>query len=246
MTKSNTPKETRHTATNERALGKGRFTLRLLCLLVACIAGEAAAARIACVGESVTWGWGLTNRAQQSYPVLLQGMLGVQHTVRNFGTSGCTVLKKGDKPYWKDANFKASTEFKPDVVVLMFGSNDAKPQNWRYTADFSADCAELISHYRALGARVYLVTPPPIYGTGKFGITPGVVNASVVPLVRETAAGSKVPLIDMFTALSGKPECFLDTVHPNAEGAKVIAQTVAAALSRGGLNSVEARGQAPK
>jgi acyl-CoA thioesterase I len=225
-----------------RVIGSG-FCRALLLLLLTCVGGRVMAANIACVGDSVTWGWDLTltNRAQQCYPTQLQGLLGPRHTVRNFGTSGCTVVNKGNKPYSKDTNFVASTGSRPDIVVIMLGSNDAKSQNWRYTADFSTDYASLIAHYRALGARVYLATPPPVYNNGRYGITPAVVNDRVVPLVREVAVSAKAPLIDIFTALSGKPELFPDNVHPNGEGCKLIAQTVAAALSRGGLSDAKAR-----
>src|SRR5512138_1808239 len=99
-------------------------------LLVAILswAPPALAAKIACVGDSITAGYGLSNAAQQSYPAVLQSLLGSKHTVQNFGTSGCTLLKKGDQPYWNDGNFGASDTFKPDVVIIMLGTNDAKPQ----------------------------------------------------------------------------------------------------------------------
>jgi acyl-CoA thioesterase I len=76
---------------------------------------------------------------------VIQTLLGSKHTVKNFGTSGCTLLKKGDKPYWNDANLGASDAFKPDVVVVMLGTNDAKPQNWSRKADFASDYASLMS-----------------------------------------------------------------------------------------------------
>ena len=110
-----------------------------LVLLIIGWGSPALAAKIACVGDSITYGYGLSNPSQQSYPAVLQSLLGSQHTVGNFGTSGCTLLKAGDKPYWNDANFSASDAFKPDVVVIMLGTNDAKPQNWSHKADFSAD-----------------------------------------------------------------------------------------------------------
>jgi acyl-CoA thioesterase I len=227
---------TRHPGAPGRAAGKGGW-LAIALVLLTWSAGSAMAARIACVGDSITWGWALTNRAQQSYPAILQGLVGPQHIVKNFGTNGCTVLKEGDKPYWKAADFTASTEFKPDLVVIMLGSNDARPKTWRHVSDFLTNYVSLVEHYRALGARVYVATPPPVYAKGRYGIPPAVVNGEVVPLVREVAVTANAPLIDIYTALSGKPECFPDNVHPNLEGVKLIAQTVAAALTKGGLVS---------
>jgi acyl-CoA thioesterase-1 len=211
-------------------------TCRAAALAIALLwAGPAVAAKIACVGDSITYGYGLSNPGQQSYPAVLQGLVGAQHTVQNFGSSGCTMLKKGDKPYWNDPAYNASDAFKPDVVVIMLGTNDAKPQNWTYQADFSGDYAAMISHYRAAGATVYVAAPPPVYATGAYSIDPSVLNTQVVPLVRQIATTAGAPLIDVYQALSGKASDFPDNVHPNTDGAQLIAQTVAAALQAGGF-----------
>jgi acyl-CoA thioesterase I len=147
----------------------------------------AEAAKIACVGDSTTYGYGLTNRASESYPAVLEGLLGATHTVQNFGVSGCTLLKNGDKPYWKEGTFSSSDNFDPDVVIVMLGTNDAKPQNWSHKAEFSSDYLALIDHYRALGALVYVAAPPPVYDPGAFDIAPTVVASEVVPLLRQIA-----------------------------------------------------------
>src|SRR5512140_1562421 len=187
-------------------------TRALLCLAVLTVAafhgGPAVAAKIACVGDSITYGYGLSNPSQQSYPAVLQTLLGSAHTVRNFGTSGCTMLKKGDQSYWNDANFAASDTFKPDVVVIMLGTNDAKPQNWTYKADFPVDYASMIDHYRTRGALVYVAAPPPVYPPGGYSIPPTVVSGEVVPAVRQVATTANAPLIDVFTALSNKASDF--------------------------------------
>jgi lysophospholipase L1-like esterase len=39
-----------------------------------------------------------------------------------------------------------------------------------------------------------------------------------------------LPVIDLYAALSGKPEMFPDKIHPNAAGAKVMAEAVEAAI----------------
>jgi acyl-CoA thioesterase I len=234
-------------AMSRMAIGHAR-RLAVFALITAW-SGTAVAARIACVGDSITFGWELSDRDHQSYPAVLQTLLGTQHSVKNFGTSGRTVLRKTNLPYWKDGNFRASGEFEPDVVVVMLGSNDAKPSYWpAHKAEFTADYTAMIEHYRALGALVYVATPPPVFRGGRFGITTAVVNGEIVPLVRQVAASAKAPLIDVFAALSGKDGCFPDTVHPNADGAKLIAQTVAAALQQGGFGGARgptATGGAP-
>ena len=46
----------------------------------------------------------------------------------------------------------------------------------------------------------------------------------------EIAKEEKIPVIKLHDALSNHADLFPDTIHPNAEGAKLIAQTVANAL----------------
>ncbi|MBR7042997.1 MAG: sialate O-acetylesterase, partial [Prevotella sp.] len=57
--------------------------------------------RVACVGNSVTYGMGVENREQNAYPVVLQSLLGDQYDVQNFGHSGSTLLNRGHRPYTK-------------------------------------------------------------------------------------------------------------------------------------------------
>jgi acyl-CoA thioesterase I len=204
----------------------------------------AAASKIACVGDSITYGYNLSNPSTESYPAVLQTLLGSAHTVKNFGSSGCTLLKKGDKPYWNDAQYSASDAFKPDVVVVMLGTNDAKPQNWSYQADFTGDYDSLIDHYWGLGALVYVAVPPPVVSPGSYQIDPNVLNTQIVPLIRQIATAANAPTIDVYQAFNGKPNLLPDTVHPNAEGAKLIAQTVQAALQQGGFGGYAGTGGA--
>ena len=57
--------------------------------------------KVACIGNSVTYGYGLKNPITESYPVQLQKMLGEKYEVKNFGHSGATLLRKGHNPYYK-------------------------------------------------------------------------------------------------------------------------------------------------
>lgn len=192
---------------------------------------DAFAAKIACVGDSITYGYNLSNPTTESYPARLQALLGREHTVQNFGVSGTTVLKQSDHPYWGESAYTASGTFGPDIVIVMLGTNDTKPQNWTRQANFVTDYQDLVDHYRMLGAVVYVATPPPVYGSGAFDIQPDVLANQVVPRVRQLATDMNAPLVDVFTALSGKPQNFPDNVHPNAAGAQLIAETVRAALN---------------
>lgn len=185
--------------------------------------------KVACIGDSITEGAGLSNPSTESYPARLQRLLGTnEFTVRNFGVSGRTLLKKGDFPYWKEAAFKQSQDWGPDVVIIKLGTNDSKPQNWRHSTNFVADYEEMIGIYRALPSNPHLVlcTPAPVYNNGAFDIKPGIVATNIAPATRDLASRLGLGLIDFHTRLSGHAAWFPDTVHPNTRGAAVMAAIV--------------------
>jgi uncharacterized protein (TIGR03382 family) len=200
-------------------------------------AGAAHAERIACVGDSITFGYGLSDPASQSYPAVLAQELGSEHTVENFGVSGATLQKNGDRPYWDEARFVQSGDFQPDVVVIMLGTNDAKPVNWGDPDGFAGDYEQLVEHYRGLGAFVYVATPPAVVQPGAFDISPSVVSEDVAPLVREIADSVGAPLIDVFEETVDHGDLFFDNVHPDAEGSRLIATVVGDALIATGFGT---------
>lgn len=61
-----------------------------LCLFVCCALSAQQRMKVACVGNSITYGSGLSDRATQSYPVQLQRLLGEHYEVENFGKPGAT------------------------------------------------------------------------------------------------------------------------------------------------------------
>jgi|GEM_PF-479414 len=194
------------------------------------------AVRVACVGDSITWGAGTTDAGKYSYPVVLRGWLGPAYDTSNFGCSGATMLKRGDFSYWNQKEFKAAQEDKADVVVIALGTNDSKhptpamtnaPDNWRYKADYVHDYEDMIAIFREINpaVKVYVCTPPPAY-PGNWGINDTTIREDIAPMVRQVAKDTGATVIDLYTALSGKSQLFPDTVHPNNEGAALIAATV--------------------
>jgi acyl-CoA thioesterase I len=188
--------------------------------------------RVACVGDSITFGSGVKDREVNNYPTQLGRMLGDKWEVRNFGVSGATMLKKGDKPYDKQKAFTEALAWKPDVVVIKLGTNDSKPQNWKHKQDFAADARAMALAFREVNpsARVFLCLPVPAY-PGNFGIRDEVIKGEQLPVLRNVAKETNATLVDLYAALSDKKEMFPDKVHPNAEGATVIARTVCTALT---------------
>jgi len=188
--------------------------------------------RVACVGDSITYGAGIENREQDHYPAQLGRMLGPQWECRNFGVSGATLLRRGDKPYWDEAAFAEALVYDPHVVIIKLGTNDSKPQNWEYADEFDRDYKDLIRRFAALPSRprIYICLPVPVY-EDRWGIREAVVRDEVLPRVRQVAVDMGVGLIDLYTALSGKPEMFPDGVHPDAAGAGVMARAIYQAMT---------------
>ena len=190
--------------------------------------------KIACVGDSITFGAGVENREVNAYPQVLGRLLGERASVANFGRSGATLLKEGDFPYWEREQFKEATEFQPGIVIIKLGTNDSKPQNWKFSTQFPADLEAMIAHFRALKSTpiVYLCKPVPVPKTA-YGISEAIVGGEVIPYVEAVARKTKCRLIDLYTPLSKMPENIPDGVHPNAAGARVMAETVYEAITRG-------------
>jgi acyl-CoA thioesterase I len=202
----------------------------LLVLLLA-TASAAEKIRIACVGDSITAGAGIQDPAHNAYPIVLGNILGENYDSRNFGNSGSTLLKNGDKPYWKQKEFTGATEFQPNIVVIKLGTNDSKPQNWKHKDEFEGDLIALVDHFAALPSKpkIFLCLPVPVY-EARWGINEPVVKGEVIPIIEKVAKEKNLPTIDLYTALSGKPELFPDKIHPNAAGAKLMAEAVAKAV----------------
>jgi lysophospholipase L1-like esterase len=188
--------------------------------------------KVACVGDSITAGYALTNPWADSYPSQLATILGSGYNVGNFGLSGATVQKRSDYTYWNTSQYRNSLRFKPNVVVIMLGTNDSKPWNWN-SAKFNADYKALIAQYQGLQTRptVYICLIPPVYTPNPFGTAfdPVFVQNVVVPAIRTVATEAGVTLIDNNTPLMNAAY-FSDGVHPTPEGAGIIADTVALTL----------------
>lgn len=183
--------------------------------------------RVACIGDSITYGSSIKNRVRDCYPAQLARMLGPKWETRNFGVSGATLLKKGDKPYWQEKAFRDAVAYNSHVVVIKLGTNDTKPQNWKFKNEFVSDYKDVIDRFADLPAkpRIWICYPVPAYPE-RWGISDTRIRNEVIPLVKRVAREKDVPVIDLYKPLSNRPELFPDLIHPNAAGAGLIAKQV--------------------
>jgi len=183
--------------------------------------------RVACVGDSITEGVGVSNRPQNAYPAQLSTMLGEGWNVQNYGKSGATLIETGDRPYNDTAQFVPSHDFNPDIVVIMLGTNDMKTTNIPEIDRYISDYKTLIDGYKSLPSKptIYICNPPPSYGSFA-GITNSKIVNVLLPKIQSVSAANNVEIINVYDPLTNKSSLFPDTLHPNNEGARIIADTV--------------------
>ena len=190
------------------------------------------AVRVACIGNSITFGAGIKNRSRDSYPSVLARMLGDSYWVKNFGVSARTMLNKGDHPYMNEPAYKNALAFNPNIVVIKLGTNDSKSFNWKYKADFMKDAQNMINAFKGLPSqpKIYLCYPSKAYLTGD-GINDDIISKEIIPMIKKLAKKNDLSVIDLHTAMDGMPELFPDRIHPNEKGAQVMAKAVYQSIS---------------
>lgn len=190
------------------------------------------AVRVACIGNSITFGAGIKNRSRDSYPSVLARMLGDNYWVKNFGVNARTMLNKGDHPYMNEPAYKNALAFNPNIVVIKLGTNDSKSFNWKYKADFMKDAQNMINAFKGLPSqpKIYLCYPSKAYLTGD-GINDDIISKEIIPMIKKLAKKNDLSVIDLHTAMDGMPELFPDRIHPNEKGAQVMAKAVYQSIS---------------
>ena len=186
--------------------------------------------RVACIGNSITYGTGIADRTNDSYPSQLQRLLGSNYQVGNFGKPGATLLYHGHRPYVKQEEFKEAIAFKGDIAVMHLGINDTDPRNWpNYRDEFVKDYLSIMDSLRAANPKVRIILarmtpiadrhPRFVSGTKQW-------HGEIQTAIETVAHVSGAELIDFYEPLYPYPYLFPDAIHPNPEGAGILAKTV--------------------
>lgn len=190
--------------------------------------------RVACVGDSITYGHGVPFWFANNYPTKLQDMLGDDYCVNNYGVSAYCVQDDSSKPYMSLDVYKDSLEFNPDIVILMLGTNDAKPYNWKGIDEFKDDYDKLINSYKSVNPNVeiYLATlctafdDDPLTVESSFDIMPSIVDEISI-FISDYASENNYYLIDINSLTKDRKDLILpDLIHPNEFGAFAIANEI--------------------
>ena len=210
-----------------------KHILLLTLLLFTSLSAMADKIKVACVGNSVTYGYALQDREHDAYPVRLQQMLGDEYEVGNFGKSGATLLRHGHRPYNEQEEYKAAIAFGAEIAVIHLGLNDTDPRNWpNYRDEFESDYQQLIDalHKAAPGGKLkklVICRMTPIFdGHSRFESGTRDWHAEIQQAIDRVALRNGVEALDLYTPLHSRPDLFPDNLHPNPAGALILAQTV--------------------
>lgn len=217
----------------------------LLLLLISAAISAQKPVKIACVGNSITYGSGLAHPETESYPAQLQQLLGESYLIGNFGKPGATLLNQGHRPYMQQEEFRKALAFAGDVVVIHLGINDTDPRNWpNYRDRFVTDYLALMDSFKVVNpkCRIILARMTPIADRHpRFESGTRDWHREIQQAIETVAAYAGVQLMDFHEPLYPYPFLLPDAIHPSKEGASIMAQCVYSAITGnyGGLQLSE-------
>ncbi len=205
--------------------------------LLLCQGGVSAKTKVACIGNSITYGYGLAaeEREQLCYPGRLQSILGDRYEVGNFGHSGATLLVSGHNPYVRLPECRGALEMKPDIAVIHLGVNDTDPRNWpNYSDFFIRDYGALIDSLRAVNpqVRIMIARLTPI-GAKHYRFRTGTRDWRLLEqeAIECVSRLKGVELIDFDIPLRDRQNLMPDGIHPDATGYGILAESVGKAIT---------------
>ncbi len=221
-----------------------RPVIVLVCLLYSINSiAQVTKARIACIGNSITFGARLTHPETASYPAVLSALLTekgyLNYEIKNFGIGGATMLRFGSPNLWRILDSLKS--FPPDIVVIKAGTNEtvgAPRLNWEHISEFEKDYSDYIAAIRKINpeCRIIICSPLDMVLETKeltqerkddlSGRRPRIWELR--QRIKKIAATEHVFFLDLTKPFKGKPDLMTTTdgVHPNQDGYHYLATLV--------------------
>lgn len=198
--------------------------------------GKGEKIKVACIGDSITTGYGLSYPKIESYPAVLQSLLGDRYDVKGFGVNGSTVLRSVPSSYAIMEECEAALDYCADIVIIELGANDIlyiSGMEQEFVRDY--DCLLEAILADSPKARLLISSLTPIVSFRGLSIEEiQLRQGQIQELIKGIASHHGIPLIDLWTplkeALISQPLLFPDGVHLNKIGAMIIARTIDAYL----------------
>ncbi len=205
----------------------------VLAFTIVLFPSAAKAKKVACVGNSDTYGYGLSR--QSAYPAQLEGILQVydqEWDVRNFGVSGATVLRLGDLPYVNTGPYQQALASEPDIVIFEFGGNGARSPNRGYIQEhYANDYISLIDAFSTLDSKPKIWLCQPLDKILWNSTIARILREEIMPIIAQVAMEKGLPVIDFYDVFKDAHHLYQsDGIHPTVEGSRVMAEMVAASL----------------
>ncbi len=181
--------------------------------------------RILCFGDSIT----------KAYAACLEGRMTTKlcqnSTVFNRGVAGSTTEDALSK-------LSESMELVPDIVIVGFGMNDqgiGEMEGKRVSpGQFAKNLRTMIEEFEESGARVFLLTFNPVYGSVSCKANRSAEKYNTV--IRKVARESCVRIVDVHRAWKERFDPYskglCDGCHPNAEGVNLYCEKILEVLQR--------------
>jgi lysophospholipase L1-like esterase len=197
--------------------------------------------KVACVGDSITEGFGIPDaqRKEFCWPSVLQKTLGDKYEVLNLGVCGNILVRDRNASWNLSGRAKQLPKFKPDIIVMMLGTNDSQKKAWVSKERFESDLKKYLEEFRKINRKVkiYICYPPPSFAGQQLKMSGDSYSSAfykktIIPILKKVAKEEKIPTIDVFNQFKKHPEYFADGLHPNIKGAAEIAKFIAAQLQK--------------
>lgn len=199
--------------------------------------------KVACIGDSITFGYGLANRTVEAYPSRLQALLDERFPgkfeVRNFGSSGRGIYldsmrgreKRGFR--WMKEH-KQAVEWRPDIVICNLGINDAGEYIKEFTGgrkrgQFVRDYCALLDDYKKAKLYIWTKLSPLAPGQKFYRSADPFLMQRDLDFVASKMGATGIDMQEPLRAVMDEV-LSMDKIHPDAKGAQIIAEATFKAL----------------
>ena len=79
--------------------------------------------------------------------------------------------------------------------------------------------------------KIYVCLPVPVFKS-KWTINDSTLTKWEIPIIKKLAEKNNLSVMDLHSQMSGDGKYFFDGIHPNEEGAKIMAQVIAHDLKK--------------
>lgn len=182
--------------------------------------------RVACVGDSITYGAGLPNWGHQySYPAVLQQTAGEQWLIGNFGVNGATALPGTGREWRQTAAAQKALRFSPDIVIIMLGINDLFCCPERHD-QYGPTLEKLVREFQNLDSTpiLFVCTLTPVGPAS--APQNDIIHATLNPAIRAACQTTGAHLIDISAVFPNQLDFLPDNIHPSSGGYQLIAETI--------------------